>query len=75
MALWDVLTQRCRENGRVVNVATVIATGVNADRHREILRVDVFTSEDGAAWTNFLRGLGLGAWAGSGWLSWTPTGV
>jgi putative transposase len=59
----DALTQRCREGGRVVNVATVVATAVNADGHREILGLDVFTSEDGAAWTNFLRGLvarGLG---------------
>jgi len=53
----DALTQRCREGGRVVNVRTVIATGVNADGYREILGVDVFTSEDGAAWTSFLRGL------------------
>jgi putative transposase len=62
--LWlDALSQRCREGGRVVNVATVVATGVNADGHREILGIDVFTSEDGAAWTSFLRGLvarGLG---------------
>jgi len=56
--LWvDALTQRCREGGRVVNVVTVVATGVNADGHREILGVDVFTTEDGAAWTGFLRGL------------------
>ena len=56
--LWlDALVQRCREGGRVVNVATVVATGVNADGHREILGIDVFTSEDGAAWTSFLRGL------------------
>lgn len=56
--MWiDALTQRCREGGRVVNVATAIATGVNADGRREILGVDVFTSEDGAAWTSFLRGL------------------
>ena len=53
----DALTQRCREGGRVVNVCTAIATGVNAEGHREILGVDVFTSEDGAAWTSFLRGL------------------
>jgi putative transposase len=53
----DALSQRCRENGRVVNVATVIATGVNAEGRREILGVDVFTAEDGAAWTTFLRGL------------------
>lgn len=56
--LWvDALTQRCREGGRVVNVVTVIATGVNAGGYREIVGVDVFTSEDGAAWTSFLRGL------------------
>jgi transposase-like protein len=53
----DALTQRCREGGRVVNVCTAIATGVNADGQREILGVDVFTAEDGAAWTSFLRGL------------------
>jgi putative transposase len=56
--LWlDAMTQRCREGGRVVNVATVIATGVNGDGHREILGLDVMTSEDGAGWTDFLRGL------------------
>ncbi len=53
----DALTQRCREAGRIVNVVTVIATAVNADGHREILGVDVCTSEDGAGWTAFLRGL------------------
>ena len=53
----DALTQRCRDGGRIVNVVTAIATGVNADGRREILGVDVFTAEDGAAWTSFLRGL------------------
>ena len=56
--LWvDALTQRCRDGGRVVNVCTAIATGVNADGQREILGIDVFTAEDGAAWTSFLRSL------------------
>jgi putative transposase len=56
--LWlDALVQRCREGGRIVNVATVIATGVNADGHRELLGVDVITTEDGAGWLGFLRGL------------------
>src|SRR2546429_5201478 len=56
--LWaDALTQRCRAGGRVVNVCTAIATGVNADGQREILGIDVFTAEDGAAWTSFLRSL------------------
>jgi transposase-like protein len=36
---------------------SVVATGVNADGHREILGVDVISSEDGTGWTAFLRGL------------------
>lgn len=56
--LWlDALTQKCREGGRIVNVATVVATGVNVDGHREILGMDVITTEDGAGWTALLRGL------------------
>lgn len=53
----DALTQKCREGGRIVNVAAVLATAVNGEGHREVLGVDVFTNEDGAAWTQFLRGL------------------
>ncbi len=53
----DALFHKVREGGRVVSVATVIATGVNGDGHREVLGVDVFTAEDGAGWTAFLRGL------------------
>ncbi len=56
--LWmDALVLKCREGGRIANVAAVIATGVNADGHREILGLDVLTSEDGAGWTQFLRSL------------------
>jgi putative transposase len=53
----DALSQKVREGGRIVNVAVVIATGVNSDGHREILGVDLITTEDGAGWTAFLRGL------------------
>jgi putative transposase len=59
----DALAVKCREAGRIINVAAVVATGVNADGHREILGIDVLTSEDGAGWTVFLRDLvarGLG---------------
>jgi len=35
----------------------VVATAVNAEGHREILGVDVVTTEDGPTWTAFLRGL------------------
>ncbi len=38
-------------------MAAVVATAVNADGHREILGLDVLTSEDGAGWTAFLRDL------------------
>jgi putative transposase len=56
--LWiDALTQKVREGGRTVNVHALIATGVNADGKREILGLDVASSEDGAGWLAFLRGL------------------
>jgi transposase-like protein len=38
-------------------VATVLATAVNAVGGREVLGVDVITTEDGAGWLAFLRGL------------------
>jgi putative transposase len=53
----DALTQKVREGGRTVNVHALIATGVNADGRREILGIDVASSEDGAGWLAFLRGL------------------
>jgi len=53
----DALTQKVREGGRTVNVHCLIATGVNADGKREILGLDVTSSEDGAGWLAFLRGL------------------
>lgn len=56
--LWlDALTIKNREGGRVVNVATVAATAVSSDGYREILGMDTFTSEDEAAWLDFVRGL------------------
>ncbi len=53
----DALTQKVREGGRTVNVHALIATGVNAGGRREILGIDVASSEDGAGWLAFLRGL------------------
>lgn len=53
----DALTQKVREGGRTVNVHALIATGVNADGKREILGIEVASSEDGAGWLAFLRGL------------------
>jgi transposase-like protein len=56
--LWTgALTQKVREGGRTVNVHALIATAVNASGKREILGIDVASSEDGAGWLAFLRGL------------------
>jgi putative transposase len=53
----DALSQRVREGGRVVNVAVVVATAVNAQGRREVLGLDCGASEDGAFWLSFLRSL------------------
>jgi hypothetical protein len=53
----DALVLKVREGGRVVNVHALLATGVNADGHREILGLDVTSGEDGAGWLAFFRGL------------------
>ncbi len=53
----DALTMKVREGGRVVLVHALLATGVNADGHREILGLDVCSGEDSAGWLAFFRGL------------------
>jgi transposase-like protein len=53
----DVMTVRVREGGRTVLVHALLAAGVNADGKREILGRDVTSSEDGAGWLAFFRGL------------------
>lgn len=49
----DALTMKVREGGRVVNAVVMLATGVNADGHREVLGMRVATSETGPAWNEF----------------------
>jgi putative transposase len=54
----DATYVKARQDGRVVSVAVVIAVGVRAHTgEREILALDVGSSEDGAFWTSFLRSL------------------
>ncbi|KWX11043.1 hypothetical protein TR74_00060 [Carbonactinospora thermoautotrophica] len=43
--------------GHVVGVPVLIATGVNADGHREVLGCEATPAEDGAGWLAFGRGL------------------
>lgn len=53
----DALTVKVREGGRIVIVHGLIAVGVNADGHREILGFEVSSAEDGAGWLAFFRNL------------------
>ena len=53
----DALVLKVREGGRVVKVAAMVATGINAEGYREILGLQVATSESGPAWVAFFRDL------------------
>jgi len=53
----DALTMKVREDGRVINAVVLLATGVNADGHREVLGLRVATSETKEAWNTFFADL------------------
>ena len=53
----DALVMKVREHGRVVKIAVLVATGINADGYREILGVHTATSETAAGWLSFFRDL------------------
>jgi putative transposase len=53
----DATYCKARVDHRVVSQAVIVATGVSADGHREVLGFEVGDSEDGAFWTAFLRSL------------------
>lgn len=53
----DALTMKVREGGRVVKVAVMVATGVNAEGYREVLGLQTASVEDGAGWLGFWRDL------------------
>ncbi len=56
--LWiDATYLKVRRGGRVVSVAVIIATGANSDGRREVLGMEIGTSEAEAIWTGFLRKL------------------
>jgi transposase-like protein len=48
---------KVREGGRVINTHVLVATGVNADGHREILGLDICSAESEAGWLTLFRGL------------------
>ncbi len=56
--LWiDATYLKVRRGGRVVSVAAIIASGVNSDGRREVLGMEIGTSEAEPIWTAFLRKL------------------
>jgi transposase-like protein len=56
--LWlDATYHKVRIEGRVVSQATVVAIGVTLAGERQVLGVDVGSSEDRGFWTAFLRSL------------------
>jgi putative transposase len=61
----DALVVRCRDDQmRMAGVCCMVAVGVNPEGRREVLGVELATSEDGAGWTSFLRGLAARGLAG-----------
>jgi hypothetical protein len=52
----DALTMKNREGGRVIKIAVMVATGVNADGFREVLGVATSTAESGAGWNSNFGG-------------------
>jgi putative transposase len=53
----DATFEKVRENGRVISMAILIATGVKATGEREVVGVDVGPAEDLEFWKAFLRQL------------------
>ena len=53
----DAKYLKVREGDRVLGMALVVATGVNAEGGREVLGCDVGPREEAAFWTAFLRDL------------------
>lgn len=56
--LWiDATYLKVHRGGRIVSVAVIIAVGINADGRREVLGMEIGTSEAEPIWTEFLRKL------------------
>jgi transposase-like protein len=53
----DATNVKVRRNHRIVSVAVIVAVGVNTDGRREVLGMDIGSSEAETFWTEFLRKL------------------
>ncbi|MDQ2106765.1 IS256 family transposase, partial [Azospirillum isscasi] len=56
--LWlDATYLKVRQDGRIISIAAIIATGVNQDGRREVLGLGLGLSEAATFWIEFLRSL------------------
>ncbi len=69
----DASTMKVREGGRVVNCVVMLATGVNADGHREVLACASRPPRPDRPGTSSSPTWSPAAWPGSGWSPPTPT--
>lgn len=53
----DALTMKVSEAGRVIKIAVMVATGVNAYGYREVLGAATSTAESGTGWNTFFKDL------------------
>ena len=53
----DAIVLRVRMAGKVVSAPVLVALGVRADGQKEVLDLELLTSESGAAWGGFVDGL------------------
>jgi hypothetical protein len=66
---------KVRKGGWVINAVVLVATGVNADGRREVLRLHIATCETVPAWNTFFADLVPAASPVSTWSPLTPSGA
>lgn len=55
--LVDARYEKARVDGRIVDVAVLVAIGISAEGHRHVLGVEVVHGETTASWSGFFAGL------------------
>lgn len=55
--LLDARWEKCRRDGAIVDMAVLVAIGVNEDGYRHVLAVETGWGESEAVWTEFIGGL------------------
>ena len=53
----DARYEKCRRDGQIVDLAVLVATGVDADGYRQVVGIDVAWGETTLNWKGFFEGL------------------